>query len=161
MTPISFSRRQMVREATMSEDDLAEVDKCRRDHNRLAFAYQIGFVRLFSRFPAQQPLEICDEVLHFVSLQVGIDEERIADYAPWQHTTSEHQGRIRNYLKLVAFDTRQAKALENFVFEESCRLEQTASLLSLPAPRGEVIAPCLMVGVAGTSPAMTSCFAKR
>jgi TnpA family transposase len=130
MTPISFSRRQMVREATMSEDDLAEVDKCRRDHNRLAFAYQIGFVRLFSRFPAQQPLEICDELLHFVSLQVGIDEERIADYAPWQHTTSEHQGRIRDYLKLVVFDTRQAEALENFVFEESCRLEQTASLLS-------------------------------
>src|SRR3954462_7554775 len=130
MTPLSFSRGQMVREATLTEADLAEVDKCRRDHNRLAFAYQIGFVRLFSRFPAQQPLEICDELLHFISLQLGIDESRIADYAPWQHTTSEHQGRIRDYLKLVVFDTRQAKALENLVFEESCRLEQTASLLS-------------------------------
>src|SRR4051795_2542005 len=130
MTPLSFSRGQMVREATMSEDDLAEVDKCRRDHNRLAFAYQISFVRLFSRFPAQQPLEICDELLHFVSLQVGIDEARIADYAPWQHTTSEHQGRIRDYLKLAVFDPEQAEALERFVFEESCRLEQSASLLA-------------------------------
>ena len=73
MAPLAFSRGQMVREATLTEADLAEVDKCRRDHNRLAFAYQIGFVRLFSRFPAQQPLEICDELLHFVSLQVGID----------------------------------------------------------------------------------------
>ncbi len=130
MMLISFSRGQMVREATLTEADLAEVAKCRRDHNRLAFAYQIGFVRLFSRFPVQQPVEICDELLHFVSLQVGIDETRIADYAPWQHTTSEHQGRIRDYLKLVVFDTRQAKALESFVFEESCRLEQTASLLA-------------------------------
>ena len=130
MTPLAFSRGQMVREATLTEADLAEVDKCRRDHNRLAFAYQIGFVRLFSRFPAQQPLEICDELLHFVSLQVGIDEARIADYAPWQHTTSEHQGRIRDYLKLAVFDTEQAEALERFVFEESCRLEQTASLLA-------------------------------
>jgi Domain of unknown function (DUF4158) len=130
MTPLAFSRGQMVREATLTEADLAEVDKCRRDHNRLAFAYQIGFVRLFSRFPAQQPLEICDELLHFVSLQLGIDEARIADYAPWQHTTSEHQGRIRDYLKLVVFDTKQAEALERFVFEESCRLEQTASLLA-------------------------------
>jgi TnpA family transposase len=120
----------MVREATLTEADLAEVDKCRRDHNRLAFAYQIGFVRLFSRFPTQQPLEICDELLHFVSLQLGIDEARIADYAPWQHTTSEHQGRIRDYLKLAVFDTERAKALERFVFEESCRLEQTASLLA-------------------------------
>jgi TnpA family transposase len=130
MTPLAFSRGQMVREATLTEADLAEVDKCRRDHNRLAFAYQIGFVRLFSRFPTQQPLEICDELLHFVSLQVGIDEARIADYAPWQHTTSEHQGRIRDYLKLAVFDTEQAEALERFVFEESCRLEQTASLLA-------------------------------
>jgi TnpA family transposase len=130
MMPFPFSRGQMVREATLTEDDLAEIAKCRRDHNRLGFAYQVGFVRLFNRFPAQQPLEICDEVLHFVSLQVGIDETRIADYAPWQHTTSEHQKRIRDYLKLVAFDTGQSQALERFVFEESCRLEQTASLLA-------------------------------
>src|SRR6476660_4863476 len=70
MTPLSFSRGQMIREASLTEADLAEVDKCRRDHNRLAFAYQIGFVRLFSRFPAQQPLEICDELLSFVAMQL-------------------------------------------------------------------------------------------
>ena len=38
----------MVREATLTGADLAEVAKCRRDHNRLGFAYQVGFVRLFS-----------------------------------------------------------------------------------------------------------------
>ena len=130
MMLLSFSRGQLVREATLTEDDLAEIAKCRRDHNRLGFAYQVGFVRLFNRFPAQQPLEISDEVLHFVSLQVGIDETRIADYAPWQHTTSEHQKRIRDYLKLAVFDAGQSQALERFVFEESCRLEQTASLLA-------------------------------
>ncbi len=48
---------------------MTEVGQCRRDHNRLGFAYQLGFVRLFSRFPAQQPLKICDELLSFVSLQ--------------------------------------------------------------------------------------------
>src|SRR5512144_1041965 len=46
MTPLSFSGRQMVREASLTEVDLVEVEKCRRDHNRLGFAYQIGFVRL-------------------------------------------------------------------------------------------------------------------
>jgi Domain of unknown function (DUF4158) len=43
MTPLSFSRGQMIREASLTEADLAEVGKCRRDHNRLGFAYQIGF----------------------------------------------------------------------------------------------------------------------
>ena len=42
-----------------------EVAKCRREHNRLGFAYQIGFARLFNRFPAQQPLEINNELLSF------------------------------------------------------------------------------------------------
>jgi hypothetical protein len=54
-----------------------EVAKCRRDHNRLGFAYQIGFARLFNRFPAQQPLEINDELLSFVAVQMNIDSERI------------------------------------------------------------------------------------
>jgi hypothetical protein len=38
MTPLAFSRGRMVREATLSAADLAEVGKCRRDHNRLGFA---------------------------------------------------------------------------------------------------------------------------
>src|SRR5580693_4756169 len=68
-----------------------EVAKCRRDHNRLGFAYQIGFARLFNRFPAQQPLEIKDELLSFVAVQINIDSEQISDYASWQHTVSEHR----------------------------------------------------------------------
>ena len=43
----------MVREATLTQADLAQIAQCRRDYNRLGFAYQVGFVRLFNRFPAQ------------------------------------------------------------------------------------------------------------
>jgi hypothetical protein len=130
MTPFSYSRGRLVRDATLTEADLAEVAQCRRDHNRLGFAYQVGFVRLFSRFPAQQPLEICDELLSFVAMQLNIDATGIDGYAARQHTVSDHQARIRDYLKLALFDSDQAKALERFVFEESCRLEQTAPLLA-------------------------------
>ena len=130
MISLSFSRGQMIREASLTEADLAEVARCRRDPNRLGFAYQIGFVRLFSRFPAQQPLEMCDELLSFVASQLNLDATGIDGYAARQHTVSDHQTRVRDYLKLVVFDSEQVKALECFVFEESCRLEQTASLLA-------------------------------
>jgi hypothetical protein len=130
MTPLSYSRGQLVREATLTEADLAEVAKRRRDHNRLGFAYQIGFVRLFSRFPAQQSLEICDELLSFVATQLNIDAAHIEGYAVRQHTVSDHQASIRDHLKLAVFDPELAQALERFVFEESCRLEQTASRLA-------------------------------
>jgi TnpA family transposase len=69
-------------------------------------------------------------LLNFVALQLGIDEGLITDYAPWQHTASEHQERIREYLKLTDYGPREAAALERFVFDESSRLEQTASLLA-------------------------------
>ena len=126
----AVSQGQMVREATLTGADLAEADKCRRDHNRLGFAYQIGFVRLFSRFPLQQPLEICDELLSFVATQMRLDVTDIVGYAARQHTVSDHQGRIRDYLKLAVFDPEQAGALQRFVFEMSFRLEQTAPLLA-------------------------------
>jgi hypothetical protein len=130
MTPLSFSRGQLIREASLTETDLVEIAKCRRDHNRLGFAYQIGFVRLFNRFPDQQPLEVCDELLSFVAAQLNIDATSLEEYAARQPTVSDHQTRCREYLKLIAFDSEQVGALERFVFEESCRLEQTASLVA-------------------------------
>jgi hypothetical protein len=105
MMPLSFSRGQMIREASLTETDLVEIAKCRRDHNRLGFAYQIGFVRLFNRFPDQQPLEVCDELLSFVAAQLNIDATRLQEYAARQPTVSDHQTRCREYLKLVVFDS--------------------------------------------------------
>lgn len=129
-THLSFTRSQLVREASLTEADLAEVAQCRRDYNHLGFAYQIGFVRLFNRFPGQQPLEICDEVLHFVALQLGIDAERIGEYATSQHTVSIHQARIRECLGLILFGPEQTEAMEHFLFEEATRLEHTQALLT-------------------------------
>ena len=40
------------------------------------YPYQLGFVRVFQRFPVQQPLEICEELLSFVAVQTGIDGGR-------------------------------------------------------------------------------------
>src|SRR5262249_27069417 len=97
---------------------------------RLGFAYQVGFVRLFHRFPAQQPLEVCDELLGFVAMQLDMDAARIGDYAARQHTVSDHQDRIREFLRLTAFGPKQAEALERLVFEGSCGLEQAAALLA-------------------------------
>jgi hypothetical protein len=130
MTPPPFSRGQLVRGATLTEADRAEVAACRRDHNRLGFAYQIGFARLFHRFPAQQPLEVRDEVLGFIALQLGLDAGRIGDYAASQHTVSAHQARIREHLGLTPFGPEQAEALGQFLFAEACRLGQTAPLLA-------------------------------
>jgi hypothetical protein len=44
-----FSRDQLKRAATLTGEDCVELGRCRRPHNRLGFAYQVAFVRLFDR----------------------------------------------------------------------------------------------------------------
>jgi Domain of unknown function (DUF4158) len=63
MIPAMFSRDQLKRAATLTEEDFVQLRKCRRPHNRLDFAYQVAFVRLFNRFPQQQPFELIEELV--------------------------------------------------------------------------------------------------
>ena len=46
---MTFSRHHLAQRATLDAVDLAEVQGCRRAHNQLGFAYQVGFVRLLNR----------------------------------------------------------------------------------------------------------------
>ncbi|MCZ6760569.1 MAG: DUF4158 domain-containing protein [Gemmatimonadetes bacterium] len=66
-----YTRKELAEKAALTGRDLAEVKRRRRPHNRLGSAYQVGFVKLFSRFPAQQPLEILDDLLAFTGVHLG------------------------------------------------------------------------------------------
>jgi hypothetical protein len=48
-----YTKQQLIKQATLSNEDLHEIFQCRRNYNRLGFAYQIGFVRLRNCFPGQ------------------------------------------------------------------------------------------------------------
>jgi hypothetical protein len=47
----SYSPEELIRHASLTLSDLEQINRCRRDYNRLGFAYQIGFVRLLNQFP--------------------------------------------------------------------------------------------------------------
>jgi hypothetical protein len=119
-----FSRDQLKRAASLTEEDFAQLGKCRRPHNRLGFAYQVVFVR----FPQQQPFELFEELVCFSAAQLGLDVGLIELYRKRQPTISEHQQTITGYLRLRPFDDTEAAQLEQFLFEEACRLEQAAAL---------------------------------
>jgi hypothetical protein len=123
-----FSRDQLRRAASLTEEDFVQLGKCRRPHNRLGFADQVAFVRLFDRFPQQQPFELFEELVCFSAAQLGLDAELIELYRKQQPTISEHQQTIAGYLRLRPFDDAEVTRLEQFLFEEACRLEQTAAL---------------------------------
>ena len=127
MMPPSFPPQQSLAQGRFSAEDLACIAPCRGDHNRLGFAYQLAFVRVFNRFPAQEPLEIKEDLLTFASIQLSIDLEHGEQYGSRQQTVSEHQESIRHYLGLQFFRSARCE-VEAFLLKEACQLEQTAAL---------------------------------
>ena len=66
----TLSRQQLKRAVALNGEDLKpNHHQCRRFHNQLGFAYQVAFVRLFNRFPKQQPFEILDELVSVSAAQ--------------------------------------------------------------------------------------------
>ena len=126
----NVSHEQILRMAQFSAEDLTEINQRRRAHNQLGFAYQLAFVRLTNRFPIQQPLEVNEELLTFVSVQLAIPAQLIQVYTQRRSTLSEHQEWLRSYLNLRRFGEPEVQMLEQFLFAEACRLEQTGPLLN-------------------------------
>jgi TnpA family transposase len=126
----SYPREKLIREASLTKQDMAELAQCRGNYSRLGFAYQMGFVRLHNRFPTQQPFEVHQELLGFSAIQLGIDSALIQDYGARQPTVSDHQARIRDYLGIRTFGLVEVRELEEFVFTEACRLERSGALLA-------------------------------
>jgi TnpA family transposase len=114
-------------QASFSTEDVARIMTCRGEHNRLGFAYQLAFVRSLNRFPAQDPLEIEEDILAFASVQLRMDIQDSWPYGNRQKTVSEHQEAIRDYLGLRSFNTATAE-IEAFLFKEACHLEQMTAL---------------------------------
>ena len=129
MSTMRFSYEEIVRAGRVTRKDVTEINKRRQAHTRLGFAYQLAFVRLAHRFPTQRPLEIIDELLTYVGGQLGISTDHIALYKQRQPTITEQRQAILNYLGLRRLGKPEIKELEDFLFEEACRLEQTRPLI--------------------------------
>jgi hypothetical protein len=123
----TYMHEQLLQQAQFSADDLTHIMQCRGEHNRLGFAYQLAFARSLNRFPAQEPLEVEEDIVAFTSIQLNIDEGQIEQYGKRRSTVSEHQEAIRNYLGLRPFNAA-INEVESFLFKQACQLEQTAAL---------------------------------
>jgi Tn3 transposase DDE domain-containing protein/uncharacterized protein DUF4158 len=110
--------------------DQAQIAQCRGAHNRLGFAYQLGFLRLTGRFPAQQPLELLDDLLVFVAHEIALDPTLIQDYAQRRQTVSEHQQLLALYLGFRPFGPAERDILGHFLRDEALRLESTPALIA-------------------------------
>jgi TnpA family transposase len=129
MNNLHFSQDQLVQVAKLSDADIAVIDECRGEQNKLGLGYQLGFVRLFNQFPAQVPFEPIEDLVAYISLQLDIAPGLIEQYKKRQQTIAEHQKRIQEYLSLKPFHTDGIKLLSDFLYKEALQIEPTDSLL--------------------------------
>jgi hypothetical protein len=130
MSISAFSHALILQYAAFSRDDKQLIAKRRGQHNQIGFAYQLAFVRIAFRFPMQNPLEIVNELLVYVSVQLNIKKDAMAIYAQRRQTITEHRKAIMQHLELKPFSEVPTQAFEKYLFEEGCRLEQTGPLIS-------------------------------
>ncbi len=72
------------------------------------------YVKLLNRFPVQQPFEMVDDILNYVSVQLTIPGNSIYSYARRRETVAEHQERIREYLAGLSVKSRKPNNAKAF-----------------------------------------------
>mgnify|MGYP006278963325 CR=1 FL=1 len=116
---------QLAKYGILSETDMQLVKSRRRDYNKLGFAYQLVFVKVYNYFPNQYSFPVISDILTFVSIQLAISELIINEYSKRQATISEHQNEIRNYLALLKFEEAEQELFRDFVFKEALQFESS------------------------------------
>jgi hypothetical protein len=129
MNKLHFTQDQLVQVVKLSDEDIAVIDECRKPQNKLGFAYQLGFFRLFNQFPAQVPFEPIADVVTYLSLQLDIPFDLIEQYKKRRETIAEHRKRIQEYLQLKPFHPEGVQLLNDFLYKEALQIEPTDSLL--------------------------------
>ena len=115
MSAVKYTRQQLVDQAKLKPEDLAEIRQRRRPDTQLGFAYQLAFVHLFNRFLVQQPFEIDQEILTFVSIQLDLPSELIGSYGQRRPTISDHREQLLAYLKLHRLGEAELVQLRDFL----------------------------------------------
>src|SRR6266567_481868 len=129
MTKPHFTQGQLVQVAKLSDEDIKIINGCRGEHNKLGFAYQLCYVKLFNRLPMQIPLEILDELATFVAVQLDIPKEALQTYASFrQATVSEHQESIRAYLHLEKYNQTIDYLLKDYFLQQAQQIQATEAL---------------------------------
>ena len=129
MNRLHFTQEQLAKAARLSDEDVQRINQCRGARSRLGFAYQLCYVKLFNRLPAQSPFTPVEELATFVAVQLDIPIEQLSAYASQQVTFSLHQQAIREHLGVEKFGHQSEGQLRDYLLQQAQQIQATDSLL--------------------------------
>ena len=122
-----FSQYSLIEYGQLSDTDLTLISKCRGEHNKLGFAYQLIFIRLLNRVPCQSPLELIEEIVIYAGMQLALDSVMIDVYSSRQKIAA-HQKIIITHLQCSVFNDQTQTLLKDFIFQQALQFEPISLL---------------------------------
>ena len=102
-----FSDEEMARDWTLSESDLKEITRYRKNA-RLYIAIQICCVRLYGRF-FQRINDLSVRVINYLNAQLGLPANLSVDISSRKATLSIYRNNVLTYLGFNKFDESSEK----------------------------------------------------
>jgi TnpA family transposase len=109
---------ELAREWTLSADDLAQVQQCRGDSNRIRFSIQLCVLRKHGRF-LENYSHVTPRILNHFCRQLEISPLLKLDESERNATEYGYQKRIREYLHYCDFDDRVERELMDWLAERA------------------------------------------
>ena len=136
-------QRELVRHYTLSDVDIAKIQHCRGDHNRLGYALMLCYLR----YPGR-PLHATERppaaLVAFVAEQIDVPPDAIDDYLASEQTRRRHAAELQERLRLRPFGTRPAAELASWLLPhaiENDRLAHLAELVMEECRQRRIIVP--------------------
>jgi TnpA family transposase len=108
----------LLRQYTLSDEDIENINERRRPENRLGFALQLCALRYPGR--ALSPSEVIPhDVLAFIGAQLGLTGDALLSYAARRQTRQEHLEAIRDIYGYRAFTGRGARDLKDWLDQQA------------------------------------------
>jgi hypothetical protein len=123
-----FTQELLAQVAKLSDSDIKRVNENRGTQNKLGFAYQLCYVKLFNRLPTQSNFEPVEELATFVAVQLDITRELLPGYAAQKSTFFYHQEDLCSYLHLEKFNENTEAILRTHLFQQALQIQPTESL---------------------------------
>jgi hypothetical protein len=123
-----FTQEQLAQVAKLSDSDIKRVNENRGTQNKLGFAYQLCYVKLFNRLPTQTNIEPVEELATFVAVQLDITRELLPSYTAQKSTFFRHQEDLCSYLHLEKFNEDTEAILRAHLLEQALQIQPTESL---------------------------------
>ena len=112
-----FSDEEMARDWTLSESDLKEITRYRKNA-RLYIAIQICCVRLYGRF-FQRINDLSVRVINYLNAQLGLPANLSVDISSRKATLSIYRNNVLTYLGFNKFDESSEKRLGDWLTEKA------------------------------------------